>query len=150
MLRHYRSHLQPITCPLGECKETFISRFNLFKHFRMQQVYSTCPREENFCSRGGFDRDGEGSGPSCGQGETGVLSFGRGGIQGGFPSHVGIGRLGLGVGGGAGAIYDFKMKDMVGPMYNLPSIDLSEKKFSSRNKVYIGNLKSGSNKLQFV
>ena len=50
------------------------------------------------------------------------MSFGRGGLRGGFPSRVGIGRLGLGVEGGAGAIYDFKMKDMVGPTYNLPSI----------------------------
>jgi len=76
-------------------------------------------------------------------------SFGRGGgssgpPRGGFNSMRG-GRKSMesgrgGGGGGVTSIYNYKLKDIAGPTYDLPPIDSGERKFSQGNKIYIGGL----------
>ena len=67
---------------------------------------------------GGGGRIGGGGGTEGRMG--GGMQFGRGG--GSMRGRLWMSGMGRGGGGGAGAIYDFKMKDMVGPTYNLPPI----------------------------
>merc|ERR1719336_2406004 len=110
--------------------------------------------------RGGMNRGGQGGGGGFARG--GGTPGGRGGRGGSVDRNAGAGGRGgsgfQGRGGGRGGGYqggqggwgggrqDFAMQrlqEIQGPTHELPPIDTSERQFSGRSRLYIGNIGPG-------
>jgi len=92
---------------------------------------------------GGGNFGGRGGGPGRGDSMDRGMRGGRGGGEGGGRGRGRGGQFGGGNWGGRQDMTLIRLQEIMGPTHELPPIDCSERQFSGRSRLYIGNIGPG-------